>query len=201
MTRRERSAIRSEMRAVLGGLDPRWLKGASTELGNNISALIENHDEFNFQHILAWTSFFAGEPDLSGFISRHIDQQKIYLPRVSSDGGMDFLCIGRDWGNQIEAGIYGIPEPSTAAGVPFDVSNAPETLILVPGLAFDETGSRLGRGKGYYDRFLARPGMEQALRLGVCWEIQLVERITAEAHDIPVDMICHERSYLECVQI
>lgn len=62
-------------------------------------------------------------------------------------------------------------------------------LILIPGLAFDRTGRRLGRGGGFYDRFLADPAL-RAVRCGVLFECQLLPEIPAEPHDIHVDYLC-----------
>ena len=66
---------------------------------------------------------------------------------------------------------------------------APETvdLILVPGLAFTRDGHRLGRGRGYYDRLLAR--LPRTASIGVCYECQLVEDLPTEAHDMRVDEV------------
>jgi 5-formyltetrahydrofolate cyclo-ligase len=61
-------------------------------------------------------------------------------------------------------------------------------LILIPGLAFDRTGRRLGRGGGFYDRFLADPGL-RATRCGVLFDCQLLPEIPADPHDIRVDFL------------
>lgn len=63
-------------------------------------------------------------------------------------------------------------------------------LILVPGLAFDGLGNRLGRGQGYYDATLARLG--HALRLGIAYDFQIVPDVPHEQHDAPVDAIATE---------
>ena len=59
-------------------------------------------------------------------------------------------------------------------------------LILVPGVAFDLSGNRLGRGKGFYDRILAEAS---GIKCGVCHDFQLLEKIPAEPHDAKVDFI------------
>ena len=59
-------------------------------------------------------------------------------------------------------------------------------LIVVPAVGFDPQGSRLGHGKGFYDRLL--PGT-QALKVGICFDFQLFEHIPAEEHDVPMDRI------------
>ena len=83
-------------------------------------------------------------------------------------------------------GRYGIPEPKGEAWDPSDVD-----LIVVPGVAFDQSGRRLGYGKGYYDRSLHR--LEGSGRLaGFCYEFQLFEEIVGEPHDVTMDLIVTE---------
>lgn len=89
-------------------------------------------------------------------------------------------------------GAHGIWEP--APGCP---AVAPEALdvILVPGLAFGgEDGSRLGRGGGFYDRFLATPGL-RARRIGVAGEWQVLDRVPSEAHDVRVQELVTEAGH------
>ncbi len=75
------------------------------------------------------------------------------------------------------------------ACLPTPPANAPETrpeVVLVPGLAFTRTGKRLGRGKGFYDRYLADyPG----IKIGLAFPEQLLEDIPTEAHDVPMDLV------------
>jgi 5-formyltetrahydrofolate cyclo-ligase len=70
-------------------------------------------------------------------------------------------------------------------------------LIFVPGLAFTRTGGRLGRGGGFYDRFLAgmRPG---AMKVGVCFHAQLAGELPMEAHDHEVGVVVTEREVIRC---
>lgn len=78
------------------------------------------------------------------------------------------------------------PDPDPAASWPID----PETVdvVVVPGLAFTSAGDRLGQGGGWYDRFLAATG-PACVRVGVCFDEQIVESIPIEAHDVPVDAV------------
>ena len=85
--------------------------------------------------------------------------------------------------SQLTPGRYGIPEP---AGEPCDPARA--DLIVVPGVAFDLRGRRIGYGKGYYDRALHR--LEGSGRLvAFCYEFQLVDEIVGEPHDVTMDLI------------
>lgn len=69
-------------------------------------------------------------------------------------------------------------------------------VVVVPGMAFDRHGGRLGRGAGVYDRFLARLP-ERTLRIGLIPEALLVERLPTEAHDVPMHAVATERGVLE----
>ena len=60
-------------------------------------------------------------------------------------------------------------------------------VILVPGMAFDAKGHRLGRGRGYYDRFLA--AHSHIYKIGVCFDFQKVDEVSTDAFDIPVDEV------------
>lgn len=94
---------------------------------------------------------------------------------------------------ELEPGIFGIPEPTVALRAEPERFVSPESLdfVLVPGLAFDENGRRLGRGKGYYDRFLARLD-PTALTVALAFECQMFDRIPVDEHDRPVSAIVTE---------
>jgi len=79
-------------------------------------------------------------------------------------------------------GAYGIPEPVDDGPEADD----PAALVLMPGLAFDPQGHRLGYGGGFYDRFLAA---EPHPTIALCYAFQLLPRLETEAHDIPVDAV------------
>jgi len=99
------------------------------------------------------------------------------------------VCVGDDLElrlyegeTSLAEGAFGIMEPTGQLFAP-EKYNAVQ-LAIVPGMAFDRTGNRLGRGKGYYDRLL--PKLTNARRLGICFPFQLLDEVTAEAHDISV---------------
>jgi 5-formyltetrahydrofolate cyclo-ligase len=84
---------------------------------------------------------------------------------------------------EIIAGKFGVREPaSSCAGISMDQFD----LALVPGAAFDFSGNRLGRGRGFYDRLL---GKISGIKCGVAYDFQLLEKIPAEPHDAKVDFI------------
>lgn len=192
--------LRREMKQVLQALDERWLQAASEQVCTNLFKLIEKDLSKRFEHILAWTSFFPGEVDLSTFLMREMEARKVYLPRCLEDRSMDFISISQDWLSQVETGPSGVPEPKHSVVALYDSSDSlitENTLVLVPGLAFDRDGNRLGRGAGYYDRFLAKPALKSAIKVGICWSLQMVELVPTEEHEMAVDWVCHEDGYVK----
>ena len=100
------------------------------------------------------------------------------FPRTESDGTMEAVIPVR-WG----IGRFGVPEPVEGRIVP------PEELaaVLVPMVAFDAAGNRLGRGGGFYDRYL--PLCTAAKKIGIAYAEQRVEKVVTEIHDVPMDII------------
>ena len=105
----------------------------------------------------------------------------LLLPRCEASDIMTARQV--DSPSQLAPGAYGVMEPSEACEV---VSPQEIDLILVPGVAFDRRGGRLGQGGGYYDRFLAET---PALRVGICHDFALLERVPTQAHDRFMDCI------------
>ena len=85
--------------------------------------------------------------------------------------------------SRVEKGYAGIPEP--IADEP--VANDETALVLMPGMAFDPQGHRIGYGGGFYDKFLSREPNHPTLAL--CYEFQMLPYLETEEHDIPVDTV------------
>lgn len=113
----------------------------------------------------------------------------VTLPRIASPGE---LTLHLHHGHlELETGPFGISQPTREH--PYtDVEEI--DLVLVPGIAFDARGSRVGFGGGYYDRLLGR--LPHAFRLALAYDEQLVDSIPAEEHDEPVDAIVTPRRTL-----
>ena len=95
-------------------------------------------------------------------------------------------------------GAYGILEPLQKLRNNEVRHIDPETIdvALIPGIAFDENGSRLGQGKGYYDRFLSQVGVQYTIRIGLCFDEQLIPQVPREAHDQVLHMVVSEKGLL-----
>lgn len=90
-------------------------------------------------------------------------------------------------------GYRGILEPTGVGTVALESID----LVLVPGLAFDLTGRRLGQGGGFYDRFLARKNLA-AMTCGLCFQFQVVDEVPCEPHDRRVDALATDRRFRHC---
>lgn len=141
---------------------------------------IENLDVFkNSKTILIYWAL-PDEVQTQSFILKWADKKQFILPVVNGDilefklfKGLDQLDIGQS---------YGILEPK---GDIFEDANSIE-LVIVPGIAFDKNGNRLGRGKGFYDKFLKHT---KAFKLGVCFDFQLFDDVPFEEHDVRMDSV------------
>ena len=110
--------------------------------------------------------------------------KKVLLPKVVSETEMTIHeYTGRDSLQPSEP--YGILEPTTPE---LSIVNCQLSIVIVvPGMAFDRQGHRLGRGKGYYDRFLSR--IPNIYKIGVCFPFQLIDNVPSEPTDILVDEV------------
>lgn len=120
----------------------------------------------------------------------------VLLPRFDSLRGDYMLAPVRDWEADTIAGMFGIREPRPDIGAlePGRAAGG-EVVWLVPGLGFDRTGGRLGRGRGYYDRLLREV---RGLKIGVAFSWQVVPEVPAGPNDIRMDLIATEVEIVSC---
>jgi len=140
---------------------------------------------------IAVFSPLPGEIDLADFITHHPEIRWAY-PRVVERNDLKFHQVQNPT-TDLLPGNFSILEPFPALP---EIPPAAIDAFICPGLAFDNNGGRLGRGKGYYDRILkkARP---DALKIGVCFPEQLVPDTFSEPHDIHMDAVIVGTSNIE----
>ena len=108
------------------------------------------------------------------------DGKRVAVPKVYGEE-MRFLYITEL--DALEEGYAGIFEPEADGPVAED----PTALVLMPGLAFDPQGNRMGYGGGFYDRFLEREPQHPTVAL--CYDFQMLPALQTQEHDIPVDVV------------
>jgi 5-formyltetrahydrofolate cyclo-ligase len=144
-----------------------------------IFSQLETHAIFKEALTVLFFYSLKDEPDTHSFIEKWSEKKEILLPAVCGEnlelrvynGCEGLLC-----------GAYGIREPSGRLFTDY----ASIDLAVIPGMAFDCSGNRLGRGKGYYDRLLPHIF---AYKVGVCFSFQLVEDVPTEEFDVRMDEI------------
>ena len=100
-----------------------------------------------------------------------------------------------DFDNELDIGPYNIltPKDEYVRIVSPNLVN----LVLVPGVAFDKGGYRVGYGGGYYDRFFSKLNND-VIKIGLCYEIQLLPKVPTDTYDIPVNYIITEKGLINC---
>ena len=147
----------------------------------NLCDKILNMTIYQSAHTLLLYSPLTDETDVSPIINDAYENGKtVLLPKVVDDDLELHIYKGVDtW----ERGAFGILEPKGEVFLDYDQVE----VAIVPGMAFDMAGHRLGRGKGYYDRLL--PRLTQAHKIGVCFPFQYLDEIPCEAHDVVMDEV------------
>ncbi len=134
----------------------------------------------------------AGEVRTDAVIERAlIERKRVICPRVRPHGHLDHCEVSSL--RQLVESAFGLREPNPERSPLVDPAQA--DLIILPGLGFSEDGSRLGLGRGYYDRLLAQVG---ATAVGLAFEMQLASELPRHPHDRPVDLIVTELRVVRC---
>lgn len=143
--------------------------------------LVENTAAFMLaEHILMYHSL-PDELSTREFIDRWSARKRFYLPRVNGVN-LDILPYDR---SRLYLGAFNIEEPTGDETA--DINDI--ELIIVPGVAYDRRGNRIGRGKGYYDRLLRDT---RAVTIGVAYSCQLCDDIEPDEFDVPVNYVITE---------
>lgn len=153
---------------------------STTRQSAEILAALEAHPAFRAATTVLLYHSLKDEVDTHEFIRKWSREKRILLPVVVGDD-LELRLYTRP--EDLKPGAYGIEEPTGELFTDY----ADIDFIVVPGVAFDRNGNRLGRGKGYYDRLL--PRIPSAYKAGICFPFQLVEKVPAEPFDIRMDEI------------
>lgn len=165
----DKNALRKEIRSRKKSYSQEQL----LEKSESILRKLELHPLFQQANRVMLYASLPDEVQTLAFIEKWQKTKTVILPTVVGD---DIIPVQSSADAAMQEGDFHILEPQ----------NTPYTgdfdLIVVPGMAFDRQGSRLGRGKGFYDRFLAKH--PKTPTIGLCFDFQVVEYIPKESHDI-----------------
>jgi len=175
--------IREEIRCRLQA-QPEVERLAKSRL---IEAQLFGHKDFQNAHCLLIYLSLPEEVETRGMIRKCLEERKtVVAPRMGADGQTLELRRIADLENDVEKGRFGLFEPRVNRTE--EVKPGELDLIVVPGLAFDARGNRLGRGGGHYDRLLAQIP-ESVPRIALAFGFQIVDHLPCEAHDQPVGAV------------
>lgn len=155
------------------------------ELSLDVLSRLLQHPGLQKAHTLLLYYSLPDEVNTHEMIDELLNQGKqIWLPKVVDEETLEI----REYSGKkdLREGMYHIMEPVGRSISETEYSQL--DLAFIPGMAFDSQGHRLGRGKGYYDRFLSQipPGVT---KIGVCFDFQKVETVPVDSNDIPMDEV------------
>lgn len=189
--REAKFALRSRCLAARDALPARERQAASAAIAAGIARL----PSFVAAPAVLLTLAFRTEWDTRPLIDAALAAGKIVaVPRVDTAARMLFLHVITDPDADVETGFQGIPEPLRACPL---IERHRLGWVLVPGIAFDRSGARLGYGGGYYDRLLPLLAAGAA-RVAGAFDLQLVEHVPMAPHDLGVDTIVTETTTVAC---
>lgn len=184
-----KAGLRKRVREMLDRIPPCERTAASREL----CARLRQHAVWTSAKSVLLFAPLPEEIDIWPLVEERWAEGKIVaLPRFSTLTGDYTAAVVHDLANDLRTGKLGIREPlASCAGLPLNRLD----LVLVPGVAFDLRGRRLGRGKAFYDRLLA--GV-RGTKCGVAFEEQLVAEVPTGAQDVFVDCIVTPSRWVAC---
>lgn len=169
---------KTELRSHIKALKKQRSKEELLEQSKLILNKLENHKSFIEAKTVMLYSSLPDEVDTHDFLERWRNEKKIILPTVVGD---DIIPVELSKDTNFAIGDFNILEPQN------EPYNGSYDLIIVPGVAFDKNGNRIGRGKGYYDRFLCKH--LDVKRIGICFDFQLVDSVPTEDNDIRMNEV------------
>lgn len=183
----EKEALRRRVLAIRDGLTAEAVAAMSGEIVRRLTGLPEIRAAATLMVYLG----FGSEVMTDGLIRWGWSAGKRVVVPLCAAGRSLIPCRIEGF-EEVEAGHYGIREPKAVCRRPVEPGGI--EAIVVPAVAFDRRGGRVGYGGGYYDRFL--PRAPQAARIGAAFAGQIVAAVPAGVHDVPVDTIVTEEGII-----
>lgn len=182
----DKKPLRQQIRAARIGLS----KEERTQKNAAIQARLEELPEFKAAETVLFYVSTGEEAGTHEIIKKYLNKKRIVVPTIQK-GTKEFQVFHlTDW-SELEPGIFNIPEIHHENRIPHPLNDI--DLIIVPGVAFDKNGFRLGYGGGYYDSLLM---MYPKPTIGLSYECQLVDEVPRDNHDLPVGKIITENQLI-----
>jgi 5-formyltetrahydrofolate cyclo-ligase len=188
----QKSELRKQIKQILAGISPE----IKAEKSRKICQTIICSREYQQAKVLMLFLSMASEVDTASIILDAFRSGKtVAVPKVFPSERMMIAVEIRSLETGFQVGKLGVREPAIGN----QVLGEEIELVIVPGLAFDRQGNRLGRGAAYYDRFLADPQMH-SLKWAVAFSEQIVDAVPHHEKDVPMDALVCEQGILKFKQ-
>ncbi len=187
----DKNQLREKLIVIRNAVDPDLAEAASLGVWNILQEVPEYQKARGIGAFASIPHEINTYPILEGTLAAG---KKLYLPKIMKDKAHFEFYPVQDLKN-LQPGPYDILEPTGNRAAEWEEMD----MVLVPGLAFDRAGRRLGFGKGYYDRAL--PLLKShCLSVGLGYCFQIVDQVPAAEHDVPVKAILCESGFRLCVK-
>ena len=160
------------------------------EKSKQIEKNLLNLEYYNKSKTIMFFVSFNNEVNTHELLKKALKDKTVVIPKVSHHEIEPSVIISLD--NLVASGKFKILEPIETMKIAYKNID----LILVPGIVFDKEGHRIGYGLGYYDKFLSK--VPKAIKIGLAFDFQVIDKIPREMHDVPVDFIVTEKMVIEC---
>lgn len=179
MGQEDKRMLRRAVRARLATMSDAEKEQQSAAICRSLKA----HIAVTGARVVALFSPLPDEPRIWPLVEELSKSMLVLLPRVEGDV-MNFCCYSAE---SMSSGAFGIME--LVDGEP--VASYEIDVMVVPGVAFTAKGERMGRGKGFYDKYMSLKDF-RAVKIGVCYDVQLVDVLPTEIHDVKMDSVIYE---------
>ena len=169
------------------------------QTAKSVVTSVTNSDEYKNATMILGFMPMNDEVDIVPLMKQALkDKKKVAVPKMAKSGNdMDFYLIDDFDGDFTSDNKYNIREPSENCTKLSPDQIPSDALIFVPGLVFNLEGARLGRGKGYYDKYLARvPDRDKRIVCGVCFTICVTKAVPVEKNDVRVNYLLNEYGFI-----
>lgn len=168
---------------------------AIIEKSNEIAKKLIKFDKYQQSEKIMLYISTKSEVQTMGIINYSLNANKnTFIPFINKEKHDIIPSLMKDYQTEIAPGSLGIYQPKKEFIRPFPAKIL--DLVIVPGIAFTEQGHRLGRGGGYYDRFLKKLSKSSYI-IALAFEIQIINEIPLEKNDVPVDCIITEERIIQ----
>lgn len=178
MEKHSKFLAKNEIRRKIKAMKSMLLESEKIAASEMAFARLEQTAAFLLANNIMMYHSLPDELSTHGFLKKWSGKKRFFLPRVN---GVNLEILPYDE-TRLELGAFHIEEP-TGTGT---VNSSEIELVIVPGVAYDTKGNRLGRGKGFYDRLL---GDMKATKIGIAYDFQVLEELQTEAHDVRMDIV------------